>query len=551
MERLHLIYPDGSRIPLAYGDKIRDIIKDHPLTPPDKQLIAVKANNRLVSLNYRVKTNCRLEGVVRESLEGIKIYKDSLSFLLGLAAKKVLPQRQLIISHSLGDGYYFYCEDLDDLSREVPLLEKTMQDLVKQDLSINRVTVSYEEALGYFKDNHQKRSLELLAHQNHHQIAVYTCSDYWDIAHNPLVHQTSLLDTFKLIPYGPGLLLRGPKLSHPRKIGPFQDHPMLFSIYQEHKEWGHILGVNSVGALNTLNKERKISGFIRLAEALHDKKIASLADQIQERGDSVKVVLIAGPSSSGKTTFTKKLSIQLQVLGYKPALVSLDDYFVDREKTPLDEKGDYDFESLEAIDVESLNGDMLDLFAGKEVTLPRFDFVQGRSVPGDKLRMKENSILVMEGIHGLNPELTPKIAKTDKFLIYVSALTQLNLDDHNRIPTTDNRLIRRIVRDYNFRGYSALDTIQRWPSVRRGENRNIFPYQESADGAFNSALDYELGVLKVYVEPLLRQIKPHHKEYPEALRLLSFLDNFASISEITVPQYSILREFIGNSGFKY
>jgi uridine kinase len=327
---------------------------------------------------------------------------------------------------------------------------------------------------------------------------------------------------------------------------------VLFSIYREYKDWGKILNVRCVGHLNDLISNRNVQGFIQVAEALHDKKIAMIADKICEHRDDVKLVLIAGPSSSGKTTFAKKLAVQLQVLGRNPFPISLDNFFLPRERTPRDEEGNYDFESLQAIDIEFMNEKLLRLMSGEETKLPRYNFQTGhRQMDSSAERLPDRAIIILEGIHGLNDELTPLIPREQKYKIYVSALTQLNLDDHNRISTTDNRLLRRIVRDSQFRGHSAFDTLSMWESVRRGESRNIFPFQNSADSAFNSALDYELSVLKVYAEPLLKSIKPAQEGFHEALHLLSFLNDFAPIPPSWVPEYSILREFIGESSFKY
>ena len=317
-------------------------------------------------------------------------------------------------------------------------------------------------------------------------------------------------------------------------------------------QWGKILGVTSAGRLDEKTRDGSIGEFIRVNEALHEKKIAEIADQIAEHRSSVRAVLIAGPSSSGKTTFTKRLSLQLKAEGFEPQLLSVDDYFLDREHTPRDEEGNYDFETVHALDVALLNEHLLQLLDGREIEPPSFDFKVGkRRGSGTTISLGERGILLMEGIHCLNDELTPRIDSAAKFKIYVSALTQLNLDDHNRIPTTDNRLLRRLVRDNQFRGHSALDTLGMWPSVRRGEGRNIFPYQDSADVAFNSALDYEVGVLKKHAEPLLQMVKPHHAEYGEAIRLLTFLGDFANIPDKYVPGFSILREFVGDSGFHY
>jgi uridine kinase len=361
-----------------------------------------------------------------------------------------------------------------------------------------------------------------------------------------------MLRTWEIRSYHDGLLLRYPHREEPDRLTEFEDDPALYAITKEYREKAKILGVTSVGALNHVNASKGIKSYIQVAEALQNKKIAAMADMIAERSDRAKVVLLAGPSSSGKTTTSKKLAIQLKVMGFEPINISLDDYFIDRTRTPRDENGELDFECLEALDVDYLNEQLLALFAGEEIELPSYDFKAGMRKPsGKKIRMTGRELLVIEGIHGLNDRLTPRIPKEQKFRIYLSALTQLNLDDHNRVSTTDNRLLRRIVRDYNFRGHSALATLRMWPSVGRGERKHIFPFQNSADVAFNSALDYEIGVLKVYADPLLRSVKPTEPEYSEARRLESFLDNFTPIPPTNVPRDSILREFIGDSEFKY
>jgi uridine kinase len=354
------------------------------------------------------------------------------------------------------------------------------------------------------------------------------------------------------MPYGDGFLLRFPAIGAGSRIEPFEDDPRIFAVFSEYKKWGRIVGVHSVGRLNRLVSDRTIRDYIRIAEAFQEKKLEEIAGRIYEKKDSVRAVLIAGPSSSGKTTSAKRFSIALKVMGIEPIAISLDNYYVNSDSTPLDEKGEPDYECLEALDVSYLNRQLVALLAGEEVTLPVYDFKIGRRREGGRrIRLNPSSMLVIEGIHGLNDALTPQINRETKFKVYVSALTQLNLDDHNRIPTSDNRLLRRIVRDYQFRGAGAVKTFQMWPSVQRGERKHIFPFQNSADAAFNSALDYELAVLKFYADPLLRSVKPGMKEYSEASRLLSFLGNFAPIPPQYVPGTSILREFIGESEFKY
>ena len=352
--------------------------------------------------------------------------------------------------------------------------------------------------------------------------------------------------------YSNGFLLRFPAADNFKEIKPFKDMPKLSSLYQEYKRWGKIQNFSSVGELNEHIAGGRGEKIIRVADLLHDKKIGQIADEVAEKRGILKVVLIAGPSSSGKTTFAKKLSTQLRVVGFNPIEISLDDYYVPRELTPKDENGEFDFEIIDAIDINLLNKDLIDLFNGKEIELPVFDFKSGlRLYKNHKIQMTDRTILILEGIHGLNDKLTWKIDNKFKHKIYISALTQLNLDDHSRIPTTDNRLIRRMVRDFQYRGYTAVDTLSRWPSVRKGESKNIFPYQENADSIFNSALDYELAVLKTLAEPILKTVKPYDTLYSEAKRLQRFLSNFSNLPARYVPRTSILREFIGDSGFKY
>ena len=362
---------------------------------------------------------------------------------------------------------------------------------------------------------------------------------------------TGLINVFDIIKYNDGFLLRFPKHTEPDKLSEFHDQPKLFNIFKNYKEWGKKLGVTSAASLNQVIHDKKVNDFISITETYQTKMISDIADQIQAK-KSARVVLIAGPSSSGKTTTSKKLSLQLEARGYTPKVISLDNYYVGRAETPKDKNGNYDYECLEALNVRMLNENLVDMFNGKEIKLPSYDFHEGVSYfKGDTMKLEDRDILIMEGIHGLNDKLTPLVAPELKFKIYLSALTQLNLDDHNRISTSDNRLIRRIVRDYNYRGKSAADTIAMWENVQNGERLHIFPFQNNADAMLNTALDYELAVLRVYAAPLLRCVSPLQKEYSEACRLLKFLDNFQTIPANAVPQDSIIREFIGGSKFKY
>jgi uridine kinase len=553
MKEISITLPGGQTRTASYGTRVSELLSEEIATELPFPPIAALVNNELTSLSFKVEINSEVKPITVETGEGLRVYRNSLCFLLSMAAKDLYPDLRLVIGHSLGNGYFYYFEGEKEADETVcRSLEKRMRELVSEEIDIVRRVVSYEEALELFKRTNQPDTVVLLEQRNQNKVPVYMCREYTDLAHIPLAPNTTMLKSFEILNYSNGFILRYPPSRSPMKLAPFKDSPLLYSVYKEYKAWGKILGLHSVGRLNEVIYRGEIKDFIRVAETLHEKKIAAIADRIHEQRDELKVILIAGPSSSGKTTFTKKLAINLRVVGFNPVIISLDDYFLPRHLTPKDEDGNYDFEVLDAIDVNLLNEHLLELFEENLVEIPEFDFKTGeRNEHGHLLRLDERSILLMEGIHGLNDNLTPRIPPETKYKIYVSALTQLNLDDHNRISTTDNRLLRRMVRDYKFRGYSALETLERWPSVRRGENRNIFPFQDNADTAFNSALDYELAVLKVYAEPLLKVVKPYHHHYTEAVRLLSFIDNFTALPDTHIPDFSILREFIGESGFKY
>jgi uridine kinase len=551
MKQVTITYASGESVAYPSGVKAQDVIgKMGGLAWP---LAAVLVNNELKDLDAPILTDCRVDPVTIDTAQGATTYRRSLCFLLAIAARELTPKRRLMAGMAIGTGFYHYYADDKPMSQaEVAALEARMRDLVARDAPIRVEWRAWAEAVEHFKSTDQPGTLLLLEASNEPVIPLDECAGFRDLHVAPLVPSTGVLKTFALMSYHGGLLLRYPHKERPDQLGDFQDDPVLYSVAAETRERARVLGVASVGALNKVNASKGIKEYIRIAETLQDKKIAAIADAIAARGGRTKVALIAGPSSSGKTTTSKKLAIQLKVMGLDPVTISLDDYFVNRDRTPLDEKGEPDFECLEALDVEYLNEQLLALFRGEEIELPSYDFKSGsRKASGKKLGLGPASILVMEGIHGLNDRLTPRIPKEQKFKIYVSALTQLNLDDHNRVSTTDNRLLRRIVRDYSFRGHSAQQTLRMWPSVQAGERKHIFPYQNSADAAFNSALDYELGVLKVYAEPLLRTVKPGAPEYSEARRLQSFLDYFTPIPAQSVPGDSLLREFIGDSEFKY
>jgi uridine kinase len=544
--------PSGETRQVAPDETLANLLVSEPSTA-DNPIVAAMVNNEVLDLSRRIRIGATLQPVYLNSDAGVRCYRRSLCFLLPIARRHVFPDRRLVIGHSLGDAYYYHFADGQDATeKDLELLSAEMRKIVEADVPIRRHLIAYEEAVQIFEDQGMLHTAALLNHRNTSRVAVQICGDFVDLSHGPLLQSTGALRYFELHRLAPGFVLRYPSQKTPTEMSPYKHSDVLFNIYQEYKEWGKILGVSSVGSLNEKVRDGDITDFIRVNEALQEKKISEIADEIASKRESVRIVLIAGPSSSGKTTFTKRLAIQLTVHGLQPQLISVDDYFVDRDQTPLDEDGNPDFESIYGVDIALLNEHLLTLFAGEEVGIPTFDFKSGsRRAEGRPLRLGDRSVLLMEGIHCLNDELTPRIPAERKHKIYVSALTQLNLDEHNRIPTTDNRLVRRMVRDFQFRGHSAVNTLEMWPSVRRGEQRNIFPFQDTADSAFNSALDYELGVLKKHAEPLLMQVKPRHEVYDQAEKLLLFLSNFTNIADKLVPDYSIVREFIGDSGFRY
>jgi len=544
------ILPDGKVWEAARGTRAADLL------PVGFPMVAVKISNHYSSLQDSIRVDCSVEPVNITSTAGMRIYRNSLIFLFELAAKKTFPERRVVIGHSLGHAFFHRFQDdgPQALKENALSLEKAMRELVIRDLPIIPDEISWETAVENFKNHSYPASSQLMVELNEPRVGIWRCDGLISIRHTPMVPSTGILKTFAVEFYHGGFLLRYPSTNNPDQLGDRDEEPKLFTVYEEHKKWGEILGVSNVAQLNTLSRNRsRARDFIQTAEALHDRKIAELAGMITARKNQTRIILIAGPSSSGKTTFTKKLALSLKSAGLKPQLISLDDYYKERSKVPLDENGNPDFEVLEALDIDHFNRNLEDLFAGRETEIPIFDFkrVGGRLEKGRTIRLDDDGIILYEGIHGLNPNLTPGLEKGKAFKIYISALTQLNLDDHDRIPTTDNRLIRRIVRDHQFRSYPAIDTLKMWPSVRRGEERHIFPYQGSADVMFNSALDYELAILKIFAEPLLRTVSPVEKEYGEARRLMAFLRNFSPFPVEDIPELSIIREFIGGSGFHY
>lgn len=546
---------------VTIGDQIHEVEIDSrysTLIPEEEKdngnvIVAVKVNNEQLSLNHKVKGDCTVEFVHIRSSEGADIYRRSLCLILARAAQELHRNTRLVIGHSIGNGYYYdYITDVPVTETVLAQLEERMREIIAADERLVYKRYSREEAIELFRKEGYSDKVRLLEHIDLKEVAIHRCGSFIDIAYGPTVPSTGYLNVFKLRPYGPeGFVVNFPSRRDPKIAADLEEQRKLFTIHKESKHWGQILEVNNAGRLNELISRGEIGEYIKIAEALHERKISEIADQIWQQREKVRLILIAGPSSSGKTTFSKRLAIQLRVLGMIPYTLSMDNYFVDREHTPLDEDGNYDFESIECLDLELFNDHLTQLLRGREVNIPKFNFETGTRKPGFDLRLGHEQVLIVEGIHGLNEQLTHAVPAENKFKIYASALTQLCIDEANRIPTTDTRCIRRIVRDSQFRGYSAQETISRWPSVKRGEGRNIFPFQEEADAMFNSAIVYELSVLRPFVEPLLQEITQEHPEYTEAHRLHRFVRLFTPIPPDEVPNTSILREFIGGSSFHY
>ena len=514
--------------------------------------ISAKVNNKVEGMHYRVYKPKDIEFLDMHSASGIRAYTRSVFFVLCKAAHDLWKDCTVIIDIPISNGYYVNLK----LGREVTPddvneLRQRMQQLIDARLPIHRFESTTEEAIEMFRQGGSMSKVKLLENSGRLYTTYYDLDGYKDYYYGTLLTNTKQIYLFGLEYYFDGILLRLPSRTDPSKLGAFIRQDKMFEIFKEHHRWQEILGMRTVGDLNKAISDGHTNKLIQLSEALQEKKIAQIADEIAKR-KTVKMVLIAGPSSSGKTTTCKRLSIQLAVNGIYPVGISLDDYFLDRDQTPRDESGDYDFEHLHALNIPLLNEQMNALFRGEEIELPRYNFQLGKSEKsGKKLKLKGNEVLILEGIHALNPELTAQIPNEQIFRVYASALTTILLDNHNYIPTTDNRLLRRIIRDHKYRGVNALGSIRRWASVRKGENRWIFPYQENADAIFNSAMLFELAVIKQQAEPLLEQVPENCEEHAEAYRLLKFLHYIKPIPEDQIPPTSLLREFLGGSSFEY
>nr|WP_230866704.1 nucleoside kinase [Iocasia fonsfrigidae] len=531
------------------GIIIEDIVKK--LYPDNKIIVAAVVDNELYNLNNRLEKNCSLEFLTINDEIGNRIYRRSLFLVMAKAIYDLFPEGILSIEHSLSNG--IYCElhkDSPLTQKSLSKIQKGMKELIKRKIPIKKVYFKKDELINVFLKQGFSERVELIKQMDTVGSNIYELDGYYNYFFYNMIPHTGYLDRFELHYRLPGFILLYPQRGNPLHVPDFIEQPKLANIFHEYEKWGQIIGVQNVSDLNKVIEEKKYGDLIRVSEALHEKKIANIADQISQDIEQKRVILIAGPSSSGKTTFAQRLAIHLRVNGLKPVAISTDDYFINREDTPKDENGNYDFESIEAIDLELFNKQLLELIQGKEVELPIYNFTTGRrESSGKKMKIEERQPIIIEGIHSLNDSLTEFIPQDVKYKIYISALTQLNIDQHNRIPTTDTRIIRRIVRDHKFRNQTAAMTINWWPGVRRGEERNIFPYQENADLMFNSALVYELPVLKKYAKPLLEEITADDKSYYQARRLLGILKCFKTMPEGDIPDTSIIKEFIGGSPF--
>ena len=532
---------DNKSIIELFGDKLKG----------NNHIIACDINNEIKTLNYIPKENDNVSFVDVTSRDGRRTYIRGLLFIMSMAFNECYPEAFLSVNYQLTNAMYCEVDNLKVTREMIENVSKKMKEIVSKKLDIKKVEMSKEEAIKFYEKENSLRGILQLDNEQKKGVSLYFCEGYYNYFYGVMPINTEYINVFEIVPYNDGILLRYPDKSNPNALEAGVASKKMIAILDEYKDIHRVLDVNTIYKLNKQIREGKSAEFVLLAEALHEKKISDIADNVVKR-KNVKVILIAGPSSSGKTTFAKRLGIQLRLNGLKPVTISVDDYFVERKDTPLDKNGKYNFECIEAIDLKLFNDNLTTLLNGGEILCPTFDFKEGsKKYTGKKMSLAEDEVLVIEGIHCLNDKLTESIPKELKYKIYISALTILNIDYYNRISTTDSRLIRRMVRDYNFRGYTAIHTLQIWNSVNNGENQYIFPYQDEADSMFNTSLIYELCVLKKYALPMLEEIDNSYVEYAEAKRLCEFLKYFEDIEDKYVPENSILREFIGGSVFEY
>lgn len=514
------------------------------------KIIACKFNNEIKSLNYKIKTDGKVELINLKDKDGMRVYRRGLVYIISKAFSEVYPNSLLTINYQLSNAMFCTVDNLSITKEVIANVNKRVKEIIDSNLPIEKRFMTTEEAVEFYKKEKTLKGKLQLDLKQKKEVTLYFCENYYNYFYGVLPITTGFAEAYEIVPYANGFLIRYPNRENPYELTKFNDTPKLFKTLEDYEELHKILNINTLYKLNSIIKDKKIEEYILLDEALHEKKIGAIADNIA-KNKNIKLVAIAGPSSSGKTTFAKRLELQLKLNGLKPVTISVDNYFVEREETPLDEDGNYDFESINAIDTKLLNQDLVKLLNGEEIEAPTFNFHTGhKEYRGNKMRLNADEVLIMEGIHCLNDELTYLIPKEQKYKIYISCLTVLNIDYYNRISTTNSRLIRRLVRDYQFRGYNAAHTIQMWPSVNRGEFKNIFKFQEEADVMFNSSLIYELSVLKKYAIPLLKEVENNSPLYSEAKRLISMLSYFEDIPDDAVPTHSLLREFIGGSIFK-
>lgn len=549
MAKIHLYTPNEKNLRVEEGITFEEVVKEH-FSNRDIPITLGKIDGRYYELRDKVPHGGEFYPVTIEETIGLKTYARTLHFILIKAVYDLFKGSKITIEHSISKGIYGEIHKEHSLDeKDIDDIRNRMKEIITADERINKISVTREEAINIFQDYGFEDKVRLLKHVKNHNLKLYELQGRYDYFYGPLAPSTGVMETFDLIFHDPGFILRYPEENDPKGLPKFINYEKLDNIFKETEEWLNILEVADVGAINNKIENKEIQELIMVAEALHEKKIAYIADTISEKKD-VKVILISGPSSSGKTTFARRLGIQLRVNGITPIPISLDDYFVNREDTPLDENGKYDFESIDALDLPLFNEDLKKILKGDTVEIPSYNFKLGaREWNGHKIRLPDNGVLIVEGIHGLNDKLTRAIDSKNKFKIYISALTQLNIDSHNRITTTDVRKVRRIVRDFLSRGYMGEDTLKMWPSIKRGEEKNIFIFQEEADVMFNSTLVYELCVLKKYALEELEKIGEESEVYYEVLRLKNFLRLFKDVDIDTIPTNSILREFIGGSVF--
>ncbi len=538
----------GKKIKANYGDTVGKVLKEE-IEKSEYQVIECRYNNEYKNLETEIIDDAKIELIDISTKEGMKVYVRTLVFIMGKAFESLYPNKKMMVEYQLGNAMFCKCDNMKITEDFIQKLSNKIQEIIDKDLKITKVVMTRKEAEEFYERTDSSKGRLQFDFKENKEIYMYFCEDYYNYCYGVMASRTGMVSLFEIVKYEEGFLIRYPSSKNPKQLSEFKDTKKLNWALEEFEKIHSVLDVITVYKLNNAIQENRIKDIIMLAEALHEKKIANIADDVANR-KNVKMILIAGPSSSGKTTFAQRLGIQLRLNGLKPVTISVDNYFVERQDTPRDANGEYNFECIEAIDLKLFNNHLVKLLNGKEIEMPEFDFTVGtKKYNGKKMKLAEDEILVIEGIHCLNDELTSQIAKDQKYKIYISALTVLNMDRYNRISTTDTRLVRRIVRDYQFRGYSAIHTLSTWHKVTEGEEKNIFPFQEEADKIFNTSLIYELNALKPIAMPLLQEITREHKQYAEAQRLINILKYFRKIPNSYVPNNSLIKEFLGGGTF--